>query len=350
MAPGDLKRSSSVRQQNEEATIIASNRRGNIEGAHAAVISHQRSQSGSGHLNTKPAPQRGLPRVSENVFGKPQFSTYQQHFSPKKAPKAPTISAAHHEPGDEIQEASTPRVIRLQNELLQLQLLYISSCQTLPQQERNVKLRLNRRFDLLVEDHRAIAAQEQDYCAGASHVALQQWLIAPQPWSGSERIQLLSRCVQDLGDLTGSRGRFTAAMEQFEAWFQVMILTLDARSDGIASEHGGDVSVPPLSQDWHDSVSVLTGKLERLNEILKSLGQANANIGLGQVLDSHKLLLSNLLQELESSCRIVKLVLEKERKWIGSSIGEILEETKNPTGSHQVVASRKGIWNLELRI
>jgi hypothetical protein len=333
-------------------------------GAHSRDV----SASSYGAMPTKGlhAPGQGpnISRIRKVTTDKPEFSTYQQHFSPRKALKAPappmpgqsndqqysstggSEATKNYGGPDEDTANLQAQTSRLQDELLQLQMIHLSSHSQRKTYLENTMQKFKEQFTSLSRDHRAVAAQERAYYAKSNRVSLQQWL-SEGDLSGSRKIQTLAQCIQEVATLTAPHGKLYKAIEQFEAWFERMILTTSTRVSGMAVLELNDILVTPLSEEWHDHVAVLQRKLEHCSGVLKNLGPAKEGSDLAAVLDAHKLLVDNLREQLEYSSAIEKSTLQQEQAWIAESIAKIIHEADPIAVDCQQDNLRRGAWNVD---
>lgn len=296
---------------------------------------------------------------------KPQFSTYQQHFSPKKVSKtsAPPMSGGRNDQrcsANAVSEATKTysrladetgglqaQTSRLQDELLQLQLMYDSSHCQQKKYLQNIMQKFEVQFAALSRDHRALTSQEHAYDTRSNCAALQQWL-GEGDMTGPGKLQTLARCIQEVATLTAPEGKLCMAMEQFEAWFERMIVTSNSRTSGTALPENHDVLVSPLGKEWHDLVAVLHSKLDHCDRVLHSLGSATEGSGVAMVLDAHKMLVGNLRQELVFSSAIENMALQQEQIWIDESIAKMMHEDDAIGVDCQRDGLKLGAWNVDM--
>jgi hypothetical protein len=308
---------------------------------------------------------QNLSSTAKLTAGKPQFSTYQQHFSPKKALKPPALpmfgrgsdqqhsstmisetTTNYSAPGDET-ATLLAQTSRLQDELLQLQMIHDSSHFQQKNYLENTMQKFRVQFAALSRDHRALTAQEHTYYRKSNRVALQQW-VSEGDLHDYGKMQTLAQCVQDVSTLTAPDGKLCMAIEQFETWFERMILTSSSRSSGTTLLEYHDILVSPLGQEWHDLVAVLHRKLDHCSQLLNNLGSAREGSGLAMVLDAHKLFVDNLRQELVYSSAIEEVTLQQEQIWIDESIAKITQED-DPMAVHcKHEDVRPGAWNIDM--
>ena len=304
-------------------------------------------------------------KTAQVTAGKPQFSTYQQHFSPKRISKTPappiqdrridqqhdlhTVSAGlttSPGPGDET-PALQSQVSRLQDELLQLQLIHDSSHAQQNLYFENTMRNLKARFTTLSRDHRALAAQEYAYFQESNCAALQHWLSEGQ-LSGPEKVQTLARCIQEVATLAAPDGKHCAAIEHFETWLERTMLILGSRSSATPPLGQLDIHVSPLQERWHDHVATLRRKLDRCADDLRDLGSAREGSSVAMVLNTHGRFIDNLRQELEFSSAIEKAILQLEESWLDDCVTSIMQEGDPVALAGQQDGHRRGTWDVDI--
>jgi hypothetical protein len=308
-------------------------------------------------------PGQTLSKTPKAIAGKPQFSTFQQHFSPKKTIKVPAPSVSggqsdlqhaartisptrrkHSGPGHETATVSA-EISRLQDELLPLQLMHDSSHSQQKKYLENTKRKFEDQFAALSQDYRELTAQEHAYYTKSNCMALQQWLSEGElPSLG--KMQTLAQCVQEVTTLTAPNSNLRIVMEEFETWFERMILISNSRCSGMALLEDNDIVIGPLSQEWHDNVALLHRKLDHCSQVLNNLGSARKGSGLAMVLDRHKLFVDDLRAELAYSSAIEEITLQQEQIWIDESIAKVMHGDDHTAGDGQQNNLRPGAWNV----
>ncbi|CAI7594764.1 unnamed protein product [Penicillium pancosmium] len=210
---------------------------------------------------------------------KPQFSSYQQHYSPKKpAVKPPTPTPGTHSASEAdslLIPASWPDIAALQTELLQLSLLHSNSLQRQADWKVESETRLRKKYDAVADQYRSTLGDEKQRQTHINMQALGYWAQNCQGHHGSsdfsEQIQILSQILQEVSDLVaqGGHGRYTRAVETFEAWFyDSENIRSHRESSGIADRV---VFINPLDLIWKEELQTLKAKLDLCMRQLGSL-------------------------------------------------------------------------------
>lgn len=207
---------------------------------------------------------------------RPQFSTYQQHYSPKKQTKPPTPTPGAA-PGSDglLIPTSWPDIAALQTELLQLSLFHSNSLQKHVDWKAESETHLRKKYDDVAGQYRAMLGEEKRRQSQLNAQALDCWLQNCRDNRGShdfpEQIQILSQLLQEISDLVtgGMNGRYSRVVETFESWFQEAEFVRHHReSRGMLDR---DVFLEPLDGRWKEEVHDLSLKLEQCARQLQSL-------------------------------------------------------------------------------
>ena len=293
--------------------------RGPVSTASRSAAAHHRSQSSSVVLSGEAA--RSLPGAKTRLssISKPQFSTYQQHFSPRKQSLqaepiiAPPITC--HVNTDFTQATA------LQDELLQLEWMYLSAHKTLQEWMESGERNISEQHKKYFQEVRNVKKIEQNQQSRINSVALRDWLAMDTSKLSSQKVESLSQCVQTLTDLAQPYERLSDVLAQFEAWYDDMLDTLGNRSGNSQSQHARFLR--PLGQAWAETSATLAREFECCLRNLDLLGSVDGSSGLGLVLDSHARFTKGILDELNVMQLIQSMVLQQEDDWITREISRL---------------------------
>ncbi|RJE18652.1 hypothetical protein PHISCL_09012 [Aspergillus sclerotialis] len=286
-----------------------------------------------------------------------QTSMYQRPSSPKK-PIKPSVSTAapstatHPGADQSLIPSSWPEVATLQTELLQLSLLHSSAVQRNIDWQAESEAILREKYNSVAETYRSILGDENERQRKLNAQALNIWLKNSRERSNRqafpEQVQLLSQIIQEVSNLSDNGGRYTTAIQEFEAWFTAVeeIKESRSRSGTESTADNIDLFIGPLNQDWKDEINALLMKLELSSRQLQSLDI----LGYGefeQLQDSALLrtavglrdLMDMMIREIKTICAIEADIVRIERGWV-SRIAEGCLETRPKTDS----TPRVGIW------
>ena len=254
---------------------------------------------------------------------RPNFSTFQQHYSPAKTalpkPPVPTSKFAKAAPNFE-QDVSVPFDVALQQiELLQLSLLHETSAQTTRQYTDDAKRKLGKKHARLRKDFEAVCAAETAQQKVANLKALQAWCPDPSLLAGN--LQTLARVHKDVVAITHPESRYTELLHVFEDW-------ADSAEKRITSPVGGFVE--PLPGPWreaHASTALKIRSLQREMSALPPLPEQNADAevdtSLRVILSSCRSLVDGILRELDVMGKLEKELLGQESARIDGAVGAL---------------------------
>ena len=285
------------------------------------VDTQRRSQSG---VLLKRETDKAFPGVQNRLtsVARPQFSTYQQQFSPRKEKR-------HTDPvkvPPSTFPASTDfnQITALQDELLQLQWMHHSSHKTLQAWTESGERRIREQYEKHIQDACHVKTLEQKQQSHISGAALRNWLGIGTGKRSFKKVESLAQDVQALTDLTQPHERLQDAIEKFEAWCENTIDTLGERSDEKGRQYPRFIH--SLGQSWVDTVAALVRSFESCLWNLQELGPVEESSGLSLVLGGHIRFAQGILDELHAMQLIHSLVLDREDSWIQGKISALLAE------------------------
>lgn len=286
---------------------------------------------------------------------RPQFTTYQQHFSPKKESKPPIsaiISSRSAESDAGSIPASRPDVAALQTEYLQLCLLHSSLSQKHAEWRMNSERELRKKYDYVAGRYRALLAEERDAQRLLNIQALHHWSVNMQRHGScsdfAAQIQTLSRVIQEVVDLSEPHGgRYTQAVRIFEDWLERVVHIRNSRRrseiDTLADE---PEFIYPLDREWKEEVNALSAKVELCLRELQNLdifspeGLANSDAALLRIANGHKDLLISMMEELKTMRKTESDIVRLERSWTAQTADRLraVDESSSMRGP------RIGAW------
>jgi hypothetical protein len=306
------------------------------------AAAHRRSQS-SGVMIENGRTQATIPDALNRVksLAKPQFSTYQQQYSPRK-PK-PQIEPVMPPSVASLASTDFDHLTALQDELLQLQWIFFSSHKTLQRWNESGERKINGQYKKHVHEACKVKAMEQNQQISINGAALRDWLAMAKETKSFDKIESLSQCVQTLTDLTRSNEKLSQVVEQFGAWYENTIDTLGERSSGRGSETPRFIQ--PLGEIWAEKITALVRSFRSCLRSLQVLGPGDGSSGLGLVLDVHIRYTKGILEELNAMETIHSMVLDQENDWINCRISALLVTNYNPDLSGSG-SKRPAAWDL----
>ncbi|KAF7587191.1 hypothetical protein BBP40_007576 [Aspergillus hancockii] len=296
------------------------------------------------------------PSAPSTPRSRTQFSTNQQQFSPKKPAKQPILASSTSVPADldlSLTPAVSPGIAALQTELLQLSLLHLSSLREDAEWKANAERQLRTKYDVVAGKYRDVVKGEKEYQQQLNGQALHCWLKNSIEHNGrqgfAEQIQILSQVAQEVCYLSDVlRGRYTLAVQEFEAWLRKVEETKARRHHQRGSELA--IFIDSLGRAWKEEVHATTMKLELCLRQLQSLDI----LGYGEVerLEDSSLyrtakglddMVNLMIEELSTICKIEADVVRTERQWVSQ-----LSQQVAATGPLERREPRFGVWRLAL--
>lgn len=303
----------------------------------ANAASHQRKLSSARSIR------RTSPELSESASlntklarTRPQFSTYQQHFTPKRVPKALTEDVKDpHLEGDPSHSVSI-ETSQLQDELLQLSLIYTSAHLAKREWEQNAKKQMQRQFKRIVRQSEEQAFTEQTQQTHHNLDTLQQWLNQGSH-PPTEKLEVLSQYIRDIKNLMRSDGKAMYVIKTFQEWLSLVTSATDSKDDQEVT------SIDPLGSLWKDQAQAAIQALEHCQRQLQKLGPTDITGAIGKTLDYHAKIATQTIAELNLMLEVEGMTLEYVREYTTRAITEILVLAESELLPSET--PRKGIWN-----
>ncbi|KAH6668025.1 hypothetical protein B0J14DRAFT_602025 [Halenospora varia] len=322
-------------------------------GSTASTLNSSTRAQGQGHTRTKssstiltastalrpPSVEPATrPTRSESQTKRPQFATYQQHFSPAKslAPKPhPAAFLAPPSPSKLPSNiAISAETSKLQNELLQLHLLHKDADRVGREWKASAKKKLGQRFQHVVQKNDDLVQLEVEETGKVNAAALRRWQEeSSSGWGLEEKIQVLGEVVTSVWNLGESGGKYSRIVRKFERWL--------GRSQGILTSRNSDshpssepdefTFLEELENGWKDDCFNLGRKLETYKEQLRDLGEAERGSSLAYVVGDCRKLVDGMLEELGVMGMIERDLMRRESEWIREMNDDIQDDDVNDT-------------------
>lgn len=284
-----------------------------------------------------------------SLQSRPQFNTYQQHYSPKKnfAPKPATSSflpsssaASKHVSTHALTSPTEPSsvsadLLKQQMELLQLHLLHTEAGPCLASFEASAEQKLRKRFNSLARRYEAVRQGEQHARTARNVMALQEWGAVSGPGGLAENVQVLGSVLREVAALSESRsrrngegeaeGRFDAAMAMFMRWIAWVEEVWARRTSNEGNAEGGngfDI-IEQLPQSWFADVATLQRRVATLLRDLDALDIPTPGSSIDEIISTMKEQLIGMIEELRVAKKIVEEVMEKEMRWVDEGIAKL---------------------------
>ena len=298
-----------------------------------AVSTDSRSDRSESYSTT------GVACLRTRIGPKSAFNTYQQHYSSRKvsASPAPSLIGKYCRQPKPSEEALSPHLARLQDELLQLSLVHDQSHQTLTQYRDSLYASLQLHFAEVAKEERRIAILEQQQQANDNVHALVQWLgVTDATGPGHDRIRQFSSCLQDLSALTAPGGQFSQLLQHFEQWAIEMQAFLEGKAIGAVNTLGGEAS------SWQQEASSVSSKLRSYQNLLSNQAVRRPS-ALADVISTHMQLASAMLEGLDTCIVIRQRLIWQKKVRISDMLNLVISDAQTRHQSEKVTP-RQPIW------
>ncbi|KAL9093985.1 MAG: hypothetical protein Q9165_003655 [Trypethelium subeluteriae] len=309
--------------------------RSDLQRVAKATVSHKRAQSASlksgdlpvrptaSHVRSKSNTSRNAEQAPSNLSRlkdetvvyesrtqRPAFSTYQQHFTPKKTVKAAPVA----DDTNVAQSQTSAEDFRLQTELLQLHILHESSTGVLKDWEDSAEKSLKLRFEKVNCKHRKLIEDEYLAQANINQAGLQEWTKGSSAVAIEDNIQCLSKHLHEVLSFTASRGRFTNLCDGFSQWFEMA----ENKSRVSALSFSDD-----LDEDWKAEHVALTRKLTGMARDVEQLPNQANDASITLITLTCKKLIEGILDELRAMLALQADVSTREKLRIDAGLSRI---------------------------
>ena len=271
---------------------------------------------------------------------RPAFSTLQQHFTPRKAPKALTSTFLAPPVRDTEAEKASAEILGLQAELARLHLLHRSSEEVQRAWNESAKYHLQLQFDEVSRLCSDIAELSSSQRRLHNYPALLDWSQSGSKVEFTERLQILSHSLTDLGNLLNSNSRYKRVTTTFEEWFDRASLILQSRK---TAEDGSIDFIEEIGDGWRAEVSSMNKKMTTISRELDRLGKPRADSTLGRIVGLLRGASKRMLEELETIKAIESAMMASEAEWVHKEASRVVLEMTDRNQSS--IPSRGRVWH-----
>lgn len=240
-------------------------------------------------------------------------------------------------------EMSPKQTLYLQMELMQLCILHRSAIENKKQWEQSAERKLQHRYDVLCKEHIRIQSFVQAQKTYENQVALIAWSKTMTEDEFGAKVQLLSRNITEVWQLTEPEGDYTRMVRKLKAWFDRARSILASRKQPTQST-GRDIEfIGSLEDGWTLEVEAMEQKFTTSLRELRSIGEVPENTGFGYLLFSFKKLASYALEEMGLIRAIYTDIMAYEKSWLRTRADDIIQADAHHT---KVLDNEtyRGIW------
>lgn len=148
---------------------------------------------------------------------KPQFNTFQQHYSPAKS-KASLAANDKAKLAGSIIDRRNPELDLLRTELLQLSLVHHTSTLVLQQYRNDVDTKLGIEQTNIDEQQLAVVSLERDIITAVNLAAIDEWIVKTDVHHAGRLLQDASFVIRELDRLEQSMMSSNGVLACFETW------------------------------------------------------------------------------------------------------------------------------------
>ncbi|KAI9804887.1 MAG: hypothetical protein M1825_001256, partial [Sarcosagium campestre] len=296
---------------------------------------------------------------------RPNFTTLQRHYTPKKAPKSLSTTSSRPITTAVVDStANSSATARQQTELLQLFILDSLASHAYQAWQGSAKQTI---YDRFVEARRAmhdVAQADLVHQRAINIEALRAWHLSVPNGNGiAEKALSLGEVVQDVLSFTESQGRFNKVCRRFETWLHDVESIKLARVHKVRQDSGlsslGQSSedlgfIESLGVEWKSDTDSLVRRMEKCMRQISNVGQPLEGSTLSVMAQNCLMLGTSIMEALEVMQDIERMLLLEERKWVGEMISGVTPTTPlvhfNDTnqepdhGGHASTIAIRGIW------
>lgn len=311
-----------------------------------ATLTEQTSPDQDQSQSQRSSLERPTSKSISNQPTRPAFNTLQQHYTPKKAAKAPNPSIIAASPTKNANgNVLSSETVRLQTELLELHLLHRTSVEIQRQWEQSAQSTLHRQYEGVVERYRALKFDQNKAQEQTDLKALREWGASHDISSFSRKVELLSQTLQDLGNIDNAGGKFALVTTTFERWIALSESVQELGQSIDAGYAQGTEFLEGLGEDWWAEVLTLEMRLASRALDLKRLGQPLQGSSIAYLVGICTTLVMQMSEEFKTMREIECEVLEKQAAWIRQAIDCIGPDPEEECESgKRKLTMRKGVW------
>ncbi|KIV97262.1 hypothetical protein PV10_01030 [Exophiala mesophila] len=277
---------------------------------------------------------------------RPEFDISKTQSSTAK-PKTTTTSLAnvHQVASTDVSEvdAQSRNYTALNDELLQLSLLYGESTASAGRFSRSICEQLNTRYSAIEAQARRVGLLVREHSSVVNMRAMDKLAQGSslQDGPGPAPLSILAECLQEVDRLTCEDGLLECVMSQFQAWQE---LTLAASRDRVEAKSDEMILVPPLEVQWWHSLQILESKLKFCSVSLDVLDFPKDNSSVAALIEMVTKYVEHSIQEIDLCKTVAGMSMRREQDWVATAIAEAIAEGKADHMQGMTNGVRKGVW------
>lgn len=234
-------------------------------------------------------------------------------------------------------------LVRVQSELLQLHLLHRSSAAIQRQWKRSAESKLCQQFESVSAQYHRLCLSESVSQDGIDLRALKDWNDIGASFGLAERVQMLSRTIQEIYSMIDTGGKSNRLVTSFEKWIIRNERLWRSREYDDRSKTQDMEFVEDIGDSWKAEAAVLERRLTSYSHNLECLGHPLEGSSLSYVVACCVSMVTQMLDEVRVMQEIEREVLVREKSWVMEMIDRIDLESESKRGP-ETVATRRGVW------
>jgi hypothetical protein len=259
---------------------------------------------------------------------RPNFSTLQQHYSPRKtgAPKPTTASLINSNTAPDVSTTSAALETQFQQtHLLHLTLLHASFPETLNAYITSARNTLARKHASAAGHLSAVREAERENAFRENVAALAEWGGGPDAGLG-EHVQALSGVLSEALILCDEQsGRVRGVVGVFGEWAECVGEMWSARDEMVLAKKGGGVEfIDGLGAEWREEASEVRRRLRSLVGIMERLEQPRDGSVVASVVDGVRQLIGCAVEEVDLVIAVEKVVVDMEEEWVDGQLNGMI--------------------------
>ena len=315
-----------VRSRRPSTSKSRSSSRPNTEASLSSGTATQLARASSQMLPTSSshlAPHSSVSQIATDARparpSRPAFSTMQQHFTPKKAPKALTSSFLAQPSNRELDiEKASAETASLQAELTRLHLLHRDSAAVQRSWNESAQYHLQEQFEMVSKQNDHVKELTSYHRMLNDYPALADWSQGVSNVEFAEKLRILSHSILEISNFMSHESRYNHVLRSFQTWFGRATRILESRETANGVEF-----IEDLGDAFKSDVANMERKLAVMSRELNKLERPQDGSTLDRVLRLLSIATSSLLEELEAISAVANTIMVFEGEWIREEITKI---------------------------
>jgi len=229
-------------------------------------------------------------------------------------------------------------------QLAQLHLLHRSSATTQYQWEASAKTHFKRELQFLSKQEAELDRLERDHHAATNYPALVAWSQSASSAEFAERIQILSRTLQEVSSLLESGSKYERVIGMFEDWFACAQRIRSSRCDADRARGAELGFVEDICDGWKADVAYWERKLMASARELQKLGEPREGSSIARVVALLRGTVDGMLEELATVKAIERDLVMAEARWVEDEVAKIAWDVRDDVTALDSLP-RHGIWH-----